>query len=188
MIYILDIPNSEHCEYLTGAIGMFSETKVTVVTMGYSMTIHDLVDTFSTLAEKVYPGDIVLVPWHIPRDESVNFSILRLTERCFVVAAAGNTAESVEFFTPTSVPSVITVGALNKSGNPAGFSSRSAFRDIKWAPGTNIMVNGQLRSGTSVAAAIYAAVLANAIDSGDLSQVTREIDRIRGVFYSELGY
>lgn len=186
MIHILDVPGSDHCLYLTRLISMYTNHSVTVVPVGPVMELSIIDKVFTDLLANVSKTDIVFIPWHIGRNEQINYTITELTKRCFVVAAAGNNSGLIEEYTPTSVPAVFVVGALNKSGVPAQFSSRSAFRDIKWAPGTNVMIDGEPRSGTSVSAAIYAAFLANAIEAEDLSLVDSEISRIKGVFYSEL--
>jgi subtilisin family serine protease len=134
---------------------------------------------FTDLLENVSKTDIVFIPWHIGRNEQINYTITELTKRCFVVAAAGNNSGLIEEYTPTSVPAVVVVGALNKSGVPAKFSSTSKTREIMWAPGTNIIVDGVPRTGTSVASAIYSALLANAIELDDFGYIERELDRLK---------
>lgn len=186
MIYLVDIPKSEHCDYLKEAIRMFTDESIETVSVDYQMKISEICQILENLKSFVLPTDIVLVPWQVKRNQLANSKFLDLSDKCFVVTAAGNSAEDIEQYTPCCIPSIITVGALNKSGVPAKFSSRSRSREIKWAPGTNVMILGEPRFGTSVASAIYAAFLANAIKEQNLDLVDRELDRLKHDYFREL--
>lgn len=105
-----------------------------------------------------------------------------------VVAAAGNGGTSGEHVYPADLPHVITVGATDRNGNVAPFSSRSQSMDIA-APGVSILAavptwkdpsGYSLLSGTSFAAPIVsgaAAMVWTARPQLDNTQVASILER-----------
>jgi hypothetical protein len=179
MIYILDIPGTQHSGDMQAVVEEFTAESVELVPVEQSMSVSSIIDLISLLAIRVTRSDVVLVPWRIIKNESVDQIFGQLSEKCSVVVAAGNSSDSADDFSPASSPSLIVVSSLNKSRQPAKFSSRSV-RSV-WVPGTNIVIAGKVYNGTSVSAAIYSAFLANSIKDSSKSaeeQVNELIDSI----------
>ncbi|MEU4421969.1 S8 family serine peptidase [Actinoplanes sp. NPDC024001] len=81
-----------------------------------------------------------------------------------LVAAAGNNTSSILFGYPAAIPGVLAVGAINRSGEHASFSTTGPKVEI-CAPGSNIVTtalnNGyRIVSGTSAATAIVSGAAA----------------------------
>ena len=74
-----------------------------------------------------YESSIVL-------DDAVRFAI---AQGVTVVAASGNNAYNAKYYSPANVEGVITVGAIDKAGNPAYFSNFGDCVDFV-APGVQI--------------------------------------------------
>jgi hypothetical protein len=166
MIYLIDsqLTNSSHSSSTLKIISDFTKekTKLYEVTPDNSNVISIL----DELIDSVSSTDIVVCPWVIPKYELVDQLFSLLSEKCFVVCAAGNCSDDIKNWTPASNPTVITVGCLNKSGKRATLSNYSNTKKLEWVVGTNYMVD-KLESGTSVSVAIYAAFLAEAIIQND---------------------
>jgi hypothetical protein len=129
----------------------------------------NIVAILRKLLEEVTMADVVLCPWAIPGNAIVDGMFSDLSERCWVVAAAGNSGEPVENWTPARADGVIAVGTLNKSGAKATLSNFSG--KVKWVTGTNYRFEGHQHSGTSISAALYAAFLAESIGAKDGSRL-----------------
>jgi subtilisin family serine protease len=89
---------------------------------------------------------------NLPHSEAIRYALAR---NCIVVAAAGNSGQA-EDYVPACLDGVIAVGAADRSGRPAGFSSRSE-RVALSAPGERVLTaamdGGYVRvTGTSFAA------------------------------------
>lgn len=106
-----------------------------------------------------------------------------------VIAASGNDGDRGSPLTyPASHPHVLTVGATDRSGNVASFSSRSSFVDVA-APGDEIPIasalgqNWQIGSGTSFAAPIVSGAAAwlwtvrPHLDASQVSEIIRRSAR-----------
>lgn len=114
-----------------------------------------------------------------------------------VVCSAGNQGDTTARF-PADSPHVISVGALNKTGSRAKWSSteesHSNFVDI-WAPGTDILVppdpdpdSYKKDSGTSYAAPLVSGVLAILASQGLVNDVQSARDYLRAFGYQFPAY
>lgn len=122
---------------------------------------------------------VVNMSWTMPKNAYVEskISLLMSSFNCVGVVSAGNTGQSGQDLTPTSIDSCIVVGSYDEDFNPCDFSSVSTNPWVlstqaintqvisAWAPGINIRVarldnTVGLASGTSVSSAIHAAALA----------------------------
>lgn len=169
MIYLLDgikTPTS-HSRFMGDIISAHTSEKVSLIEIFLKSTIGETSQRLMHVLDMVSPNDIVFCPWAIPANLQIDDIFVELSERCWVVTAAGNKNESIEKWTPARVPAVITVAALNKSGIKASLSNYSDHKTLEWVPGTNYSVGWKIGSGTSVAAALYTAFLAESIRLGD---------------------
>lgn len=92
-------------------------------------------------------------------EEAINYAI---SHKVLVVAAAGNTGDTTLMY-PAAIDSVISVGSLNKNGDPSSFSSINPDIDV-WAPGEDILSLASAggygySSGTSFSAPIVSGAL-----------------------------
>jgi len=118
----------------------------------------ELIKIIEDLIDCVTADDIVLFTWIIEKDHRFDLVVSRLVARCTVVCAAGNLTAPVAAYSPCTVLGIHTITALNKSGTRAHFSNYGPGTIPMF--GTNITSSsGQQYTGTSVAAAIYTALL-----------------------------
>jgi len=118
----------------------------------------ELIQLVESLIEKVAADDIVLFTWVIKRDSCFDLVVSRLALCCVVVCAAGNYSSSISEYSPCSVIGVRTITALNKSGTLAQFSNYGQGTIPMF--GTNVTSSSEQQyTGTSVAAAIYTALI-----------------------------
>lgn len=157
-VWLLDSPEG-HAEQITELLRGKGVENIELVQVGPKITTSRLVEVVNTLTKEVQPADIVLCPWAISGDRFIDHLFEVLTQRCTVVAAAGNSGVSIDGWTPARVHSVITVGSLNKCGVRASHSNWSNEKSLKYSSGTNIEIGGKLYNGTSIAAANYTAKL-----------------------------
>lgn len=147
-------------------------------------TIGSVSRTINSLIEQVLPGDVVCCPWVMPGNDSVDQSFIDLVEMGKVVVSLGDSNQCADELTPTRVPGVIIVGALNKSGIPIKRSNHTET-PVKWVSGTNYRVGTRNESGSSVSAAIYASFLAEAMKLGNTSLVNGFIEAFNQKVRSE---
>lgn len=115
--------------------------------------------------------------------QALNDAVFSLSQAgAIVVVAAGNggpTSNSCDL-SPASANGVITVAALDRNGNPASYSSRGGCVDVM-APGTHYAPhydmkgqsgNMQIKSGTSIAAAVVAGQIARYLEASPTSART----------------
>ena len=179
MIYILDeaLSDTSHSRFMIDIIANHSTTSTTVIDIGTTVgSILSAVEQVSCIAR---PIDIVLCSWAISGNCTIDAIFNELAEQCWVVAAAGNNGQDIKDFSPARVANVITVGALNKSGNKATLSNYSQDKKLKWVPGTNYSVSWKTESGTSISAAIYAAFLSEALLLGNIEHVDAMIEDLK---------
>ncbi|MEM9639341.1 MAG: S8 family serine peptidase, partial [Pseudomonadota bacterium] len=94
-----------------------------------------------------------------PHQDTIRYANAR---GCVIVVASGNSGQEERFW-PAAYPEVITVGAVDATGQPAAFSTRGDHVTLS-APGARILTtslgNYQYATGTSFAAPFVAAAAA----------------------------
>ena len=188
MIYLIDqlLTENSHSRYMLDIIRQHTDAPVQVVEIDSEITTAALKNQVKLLPSKVFPHDIVLCPWSVPKDEELDFLFEVLTDCCWVVAAAGNFKEPIENYTPARTQGVITVGTLNKEGLIAALSNYSTTKEIIWVPGTNYDVGWKNGSGTSVSSALYAAFLSQAMKTRNMNLVQELIQKQKDKVFGEL--
>jgi hypothetical protein len=179
MIYLLDGPKTDisHARFMEDIISEHTSEKVILIEIFLMSTIEETIHQLVQVLKLVTPRDIVFCPWALPANLRIDNVFTEMTERCWVVTAAGNKNESIEKWSPARTPNVITVGALNKSGVKASLSNYSEDKELEWVTGTNYSVGWKTGSGTSVAAALYTAFLAEAIRLQDYTLIEQLITK-----------
>lgn len=111
-------------------------------------------------------ADVISMSLGSPQDDPQIVRAIRdaTAAGCFVIAAAGNSGRRDDVNSPGRLPETIAVGAHDRNGRPAEFSSRGPQIDIS-APGVDILSThlnrGYARlSGTSMATPFVAGVTA----------------------------
>lgn len=190
MIYLLDSKLSEksHSKYICDIITKHTDTQINLIEIDVSIDQRQLFYILESLLEVVTPIDIVLCPWVVSADDELDELFSQLAFLCSVVVSAGNFTEPLHKYSPARNPDVITVGTLNKRGLIAALSNFSNTKDkeIKWVPGTNYDVGWRNASGTSVSAALYAAFLAEAIKSKDMTVLDKLIEKQKQLVFEEI--
>lgn len=181
MIYLLDEPFSinSHSKLMESIIRNHSNTEIRLIGTYPKIKISEIALLLCSLIEEVKPNDIVFCPWAIDANNKIDDLFEELSEKCFVVVAAGNTGELIDKYTPARAYGVHTIGSLNKTGNKASHSNYSQDKEIIWVPGTNYAINGEFRSGTSIAAALYTSFLAEAINKGNAFLIDDMIKKLK---------
>lgn len=169
MIYLIDesLTENSHSKYILDIIKNHTDTEVKIIELPSNPTVGQINNIIYNLFDKVFPWDIVLCPWAIDGNYTVDQLFEDLTKLCWVVVAAGNYNRSIHEFSPARAKNVITVACLNKSGIKATLSNYSKDKELVWVPGTNYNLGWKNSSGTSVSAAVYAAFLAESIKYKD---------------------
>ena len=169
MIYLTDcaLTENSHSRYILDILSKHTDVKIELVTIPPDPSYGELGKVILSLLTKVSYNDIVLCPWAVSADSRLDNLFTDLSDRCWVVAAAGNFNADIKDFTPARSHGVITVACLNKSGLKAALSNWSNEKDLIWLAGTNYHVGWTNNSGTSISAAIYAAFLAESIKNSD---------------------
>jgi hypothetical protein len=182
MIYIVDEPLSEtsHSASMQSIIlkqDALAETSFVPITK--EMLLSDIANVVYNLISKVTPADVVLCAWATRRSEMLNMAFRDLSSSCWVVVAAGNSSSDIRGFSPASADNVYVVGTLNKSGARAALSNFSETVDIHYVTGTNYHIDNITMSGTSVSAAIFAALLNESLRTRDCFLLQRRIEQIK---------
>lgn len=155
-VWLLDSVHG-HATQITKLLQTRGVDNIELITVGPQITTGDLVEIIGKLAGVVDQTDIVLCPWAITGDHYIDELFSNLAQKCTVVAAAGNTGQSIDDYTPARVQAVITVGSINKSLKVASHSNYSHWKKLEYDYGTNIYIDGVPYNGTSFAAANYVA-------------------------------
>jgi subtilisin family serine protease len=127
------------------------------------------------------------------RDEAIELAVEEATARgSLVVAASGNEGlEGSPLTYPAALPHVLTVGAIDRSGSVAGFSTRSPYVDVV-APGESIVVasarsqSWQAEAGTSFSAPLVSGAAAwlwtvrPSLDASQVAEIIRRTSRDLG--------
>lgn len=178
MIYLID-HNSDHAAFMTSVIKEHTATEVQLIELPLSPSTKQVYMTVASLYGKAKSSDIILCPWQITGHGQIDDLFEDLANQCWVIAAAGNSNAPIESITPARVHNVITVGCLNKSGVKATLSNYStdSSKRLEWVTGTNYHIGNKTESGTSVAAALYAAFLSESLAAKDYSLLNKLIER-----------
>lgn len=178
MIYLLDEPKTDtsHSRFMECIISEHTAEQVLLIELSSSSTVGDIKRILIDLINTVRHTDIVFCPWVIPGNAKIDDLFDQLSDRCWVVAAAGNNNEPTDSWTPARANGSIVVGSLNKSGEKASLSNYSNIKRLEWVPGTNYSVGWKTGSGTSVSSALYAAFLAESIRERDYSLISKLIE------------
>lgn len=169
-------------------IAQHTSAEIIQIDLPENPTVTQVYNTIRSLFSKVKIADIVLCPWQITANNSIDSVFEDLAEQCWVVVAAGNSNQPINKTTPARVRNVHTVGCLNKTGVKATLSNYSSDpnKKLEWVSGTNYHIGNRTESGTSVSAALYAAFLAEAILVKDHSLVQKLIDNRKMLVAAEL--
>lgn len=165
MIYLLDcsLRTNSHSKMVLDIIKRHTSADVELVVIPQNPTFGEIGKIVLSLFPRVLPSDIVLCPWGVDANASIDEIFNDLAELCWVVVAAGNYNTDIANCSPARAEGVITVACLNKSGVKAALSNYSSDKELVWLAGTNYDVGWKNSSGTSVSAAVYAAFLAESI-------------------------
>jgi hypothetical protein len=178
MIYLIDEPLDfkSHSSRLSSVIKEHTDSEITHISVSLKETVGGIYRILNDLIKVVLPTDIVVCAWVMDANYSIDMAFNDLSDCCWVVVSAGNNGKPIDNYTPARAKKVITVGALNKSGIQAKFSNFSNNKAIEWVPGTNYDIDGDMENGTSVATALYAAFLSEAVNARDFSKVDKLIN------------
>jgi hypothetical protein len=129
--------------------------------------------------------DILFTPWNILKSlDSNNLSetddlFKQISQKCFrVICTAGNRSDTQpELWTPASLTTDCDViHAMRKTGAVADFATHNSHTLGMY--GTNVTCpDGEVRSGSSISAAIYCGIISRNSDQRFLRRVTRLISK-----------
>jgi len=150
--------------------------KIVKVPLGAGTPVNLLLDAFNAiLTDNSTSIKVINCSWLVPRNELLNAKMLELQANGFiVVAAAGNSMTRADHWSPVGLDGVLGVAAsdvydqVTSWNNGMNGSNWGPEVDIT-APGINVLLAApggtlQLASGTSIAAAITSAVIAQYIN------------------------
>lgn len=188
MIYLLDekYVESSHSILMKSIIEHYTKTDIAIIEIHPKITISGIINLLHSLISLVIPNDIIFCPWAVDANVRIDQLFEELSERCFVVSAAGNSGMPIDNYSPARVYNVYTVGSLNKFGVRASHSNYSTSKEIIWVPGTNYFIGNKFESGTSIASALYTAFLAEAINKQDMSYIDEMIFKLKSINLSEV--
>lgn len=188
MIYLLDctLTENSHSRYMIDIISKHTTEPVELIEISENATYGEIAKTVLSLFTKATYNDIVLCPWAVTANYYLDQIFEDLSERTWVVAAAGNFDADIKDYTPARSSGVIAVACLNKSGLKAALSNWGDSKEIIWVAGTNYDVGWKNSSGTSVSAAIYTAFLAESIRKKDVTLLDKLLEEHRHKVFNEL--
>lgn len=159
--------------------GINTNIQIDCVDLGNIITEESVKDCLNWINSN-YNGCRVCMSITMPKHDEIDNLICSMIPRFEFVVAAGNYAQPIENLTPAGIPSVTTVGSLNKSKMFASHNSTGHI-DV-YAPGTNIKVNNQQHSGTSVAMAIFAGYysLSNTVTEA-FNKIQRDFNKLTSI-------
>ena len=190
MIYLIDTNNifNTHSSTLAKIIKHHTDENIENISIPDAASINELITIIEPLLSKVAPSDVVLAAWAVPAHPKLDELFSTLGQLCYVVVAAGNTGEPVEKYSPSRADNVTCIGCLNKLGVKASLSNFSEMLELTWVCGTNYYVDGAPHNGTSVSAAIYTGMLAEAIRKNDISHLFISIEKYHTKVYNEINH
>jgi hypothetical protein len=146
------------------------------------LSVSNIIDSLLFVNSCAKKGDIILITWTIPRNDQIDSIIKSLSKKYRIICSAGNSKQHVENFTPANLDNTVEViHCLKKSGENASFTNFGASTIGMY--GTNITVNGLKRSGTTISAAIYAALVSR---NSNPKFVERVKSMMQKRFYKEM--
>lgn len=188
MIYLIDTNNifNTHSSTLTKIIKHYTDEIIENISIPDKSSINQLVSIIEPLLYKVTPSDILLAAWAVPAHSKLDELFSTLGQLCYVIVAAGNTNEPIEKYSPSRADNTTCIGCLNKLGVKASLSNFSEMRELTWVCGTNYYVDGVPHNGTSVSAAIYTGMLAEAIRKKNIAHLHNSIKEYHTKVYNEI--
>jgi len=123
--------------------------------IGTTPTNKIIIDTLNFIYSTGEEGAVICIAFSVFYNKEIDDLITEMTGKFRILVAGGNAQEKLSARTPCSNECVIVVGSLNKKGEVASHNSTGDFG--LWSPGTNIDVNGEKVSGSSIATAIATA-------------------------------
>lgn len=176
MIYLLDstLKSGSHSYWMLRIIEQVEPSvKTCLFSIPEKPTVDDILNVIGKVSFTASEGDLVVCSWRVTKNKLIDDAFRKLSKKCRIIAAAGNTGDLIDNFSPAHLAEVTTVGCLNKSGGVAALSCKSTIKDLVWVPGTNYQIDGHTESGTSVSAVIYAAFLEASTSESDLEAKIR---------------
>lgn len=179
MIYLVDNFDSyqSHGQYISDIIGRHSTVEIFPIKLNKNPMFNEVISAVMNLQSVVFPEDIVLCPWAVDANQTLDRIFNELSDLCWVVVAAGNYNQDIKYWSPARAENVITVACLNKSGIKAALSNWSNEKELIWVAGTNYNVGWMNSSGTSVSAAVYAAFLAESLREKNTTMLTELLEQ-----------
>lgn len=175
-------PNSRHGTMMCDLVRLFSsKVNIKSIQMPPSGRLEDIAEVLSVLYDSVKPDDVVLFGWITYRNDALDQMVEAISQRTTVVCPAGNYAEDIENYSPLMVPNVIVVHALNHHDQ---MLSRSNFgneqKQTVGMYGVPIQHLNITQRGTSVAVAIYAALLSRNKSEKFMRRAKRTVRKLYG--------
>jgi hypothetical protein len=154
---------------------------VKITDTSYATTMSDILDAFDAIlahSEGATTTNIVNCSWTVPKSYLLDLKVAEVMDKgLLVVAAAGNTGEDANLFSPGGVDRVVTVGATDEYDRMVSFADKQSFVDPNGhmsnfgeevdlaAPGIDVLVaktDGTIvpACGTSISSAIVAGAAA----------------------------
>lgn len=176
MIYLIDdkLSSNSHSKIICDIINEIFKTDISIVEISMTPTYGELYGVVLDLSKRVLATDIVLCPWSVSADYTLDLIFSNLADLCYVIAAAGNNGALIDDYSPARAQNVVAVGCLNKSLRKASCSNFSKSKPIEWIVGTSYVIDNKLRNGTSISSAIYTALLAKYLATGSSLDVEKD--------------
>jgi len=174
MIFIIDENDKSMHGYVTQTLVKYYNPCAEIFYIGLdkSSSRYNIKDALEKVLDLICDQDYLLVTWTIAKNKEIDNLFLQIKNKCKkIVCSAGNDKTNVELLTPANLTKHIDViTCLRKNGQLASFSN---FGDCtKEMYGTNITVNGEKISGSSISAAIYTGIVSRNDHPRFLQKVT----------------
>jgi len=137
-----------------------------------SSSYDNITDALEKVLDLICDQDYFLVTWTVKKNVAIDNLFLQIKNKCKkVICCAGNDRINVDLISPANLTKHIDViTCLRKNGQLASFSNFGDY--TRGMYGTNILVNGEKISGSSISAAIYTGILSRNDNPRFLQKVT----------------